>query len=204
MARQSGKSEVVATTLAGCMILLPDPGQDLPDPGALQARACGSASSLPLMTSPTWCIQRIVDPSDVRSGRGHALGPRDRRAGRRPRAKLAKLSQWLASAAVRPPTRGPRSKGSTYHIIVIDEAQDADETVIRKSIHPMLASTGGSMVKIGTPGYHKGDFYKAINLNKRRANVATAPNHFEYDYRVVCKYNPAYKKFVEKEKLPSR
>ena len=66
-------------------------------------------------------------------------------------------------------TANPRAKieGSTYHIIVVDECQDADELVIRKSIHPMLASTGGSMVKIGTPGYHKGDFYKAINLNKR-------------------------------------
>ena len=72
--------------------------------------------------------------------------------------------------------------------------------MIRKSIHPMLASTGGSMVKIGTPGYHKGDFYKAINLNKRRAR-GRRTNHFEYDYRVVCKYNPAYKLFVEKEKF---
>ena len=56
------------------------------------------------------------------------------------------------------------------------------------------------MVKIGTPGYHKGDFYKAINLNKRRARGKRL-NHFEYDDRVVCKYNPYYKKFIDKEKL---
>ena len=64
----------------------------------------------------------------------------------------------------------------------------------------MLAANAGTMVKIGTPGYNKGDFYKAINLNKRRARGKRS-NHFEYDDRVVGKYNPAYKKFVEKEKL---
>ena len=75
--------------------------------------------------------------------------------------------------------------------------------MVRKSIHPMLAATGGTMVKIGTPGYNKGDFYKAINLNKRRARGKRA-NHFEYDYKVVCKYNPAYKKFDREGEAPSR
>ena len=84
--------------------------------------------------------------------------------------------------------------------MVIDEAQEADEQVVRKSVHPMLSSTGGTIVKIGTPGYHKGDFYKAINLNKRRAR-GKRTNHFEYDDRVVSKYNPAYKKFIEREKF---
>src|SRR6185436_21150052 len=84
------------------------------------------------------------------------------------KSRVMKLSN---GSLCRRQTANPRAKieGSTYHIIVVDECQDADEMVIRKSIHPMLASTGGSMVKIGTPGYHKGDFYKAINLNKRRA-----------------------------------
>jgi hypothetical protein len=99
-------------------------------------------------------------------------------------------------------TANPRAKieGSTYHIIVIDEAQEADELVVRKSVHPMLAANAGTMVKIGTPGYTKGDFYKAINLNKRRQRGKRS-NHFEYDHKVVSKYNPAYRKFIEKEKI---
>jgi hypothetical protein len=64
----------------------------------------------------------------------------------------------------------------------------------------MLAATGGSMIKIGTPGFVKGDFYDAINLNKRRAR-GKRTNHFEYDWKVVAKYNPAYRKFIEKEKM---
>ena len=66
----------------------------------------------------------------------------------------------------------------------------------------MLAFYAGTIVKIGTPGYHKGDFYKAINVNKRRqTNRRARQNHFEYDYRIVCKYNPNYAKFIAKEKL---
>jgi len=65
----------------------------------------------------------------------------------------------------------------------------------------MLAAYAGTMVKIGTPGYHKGDFYKAIGLNKRRSTRRGARrNHFEYDYKVVSRYNEYYKRFVEKEK----
>ena len=43
-------------------------------------------------------------------------------------------------------------------------------TTRRPQVDPPDARlNAGTMVKIGTPGYHKGDFYKAINLNKRRA-----------------------------------
>ena len=100
-----------------------------------------------------------------------------------------------AGSFARRQTANPRAKieGSSYHIIVIDECQDADELVIRKSIHPMLSFYAGSIVKIGTPGYHKGDFYKAINLNKRRqTSRRSRQNHFEFDYRIVGKYNQDY------------
>ena len=115
------------------------------------------------------------------------------------KSRILRLSN---GSSCRRQTANPRAKveGSTYHVIVIDEAQDADTQVVRKSIHPMLAATGGTICKIGTPGFHKGDFYNAIGLNKRRAR-GNRSNHFEYDYKVVCKYNLAYKKFVEKEKL---
>jgi hypothetical protein len=86
--------------------------------------------------------------------------------------------------------------------VVIDEAQEADDTMVRKSIHPMLAAYAGTMVKIGTPSFHKGDFYKAIQLNKRRGTQRRSRmNHFEYDYRTVSKYNPYYAKFITQEKV---
>jgi hypothetical protein len=65
----------------------------------------------------------------------------------------------------------------------------------------MMAATAGTMVKIGTPSRVKGDFYRAIQLNKRRATSRMRRhNHYEYDYKIVSKYNPLYAKYISKEK----
>lgn len=69
-----------------------------------------------------------------------------------------------------------------------------------QSIHPMVASTNGTIIKTGTPDYVKGDFHKEIQHNKRTAvGRGGKQNHFEADWREVCKYNARYKKFIAKE-----
>ena len=196
LARQSGKSEVVATTLAGCMILFPILAKTYP---ILERFKNGVWVGLfaPVDEQSEIVYRRLI--TRLTSERaGYFLN--DPEIATRIDAKSREMKLSNGSTARRQ-TANPRAKieGATYHIIVVDEAQDCDTQVIRKSVHPMLASTGGSMVKIGTPGYHKGDFLQAINLNKRRTR-GKRTNHFEYDYRVVSRYNPAYKLFVEKEK----
>ena len=197
MARQSGKSEVVATTLAGCMILFPILAKTYPileqfrdglwvglfAPVDEQSELVFARMVTRLTSSRAVTV--LTDPEIDEKVQG--------------RSKVLRLSN---GSFCRRQTANPRAKieGATYHIIVIDEAQEADEQVVRKSVHPMLAANAGTMVKIGTPGFNKGDFYKAINLNKRRQR-GKRTNHFEYDDRVVSKYNPAYRKFIEKEKL---
>jgi len=197
LARQSGKSEVVATTLAGCMILFPILAKTYP---LLERFKRGLWIGLfaPVDEQSELVYRRIIDR--LSSERAAAvLGDPEIAQKLDAKSKVARLSN---GSFCRRQTANPRAKieGSTYHIIVIDEAQDADTQVVRKSIHPMLAATGGSMVKIGTPGFTKGDFYDAINLNKRRARGKRS-YHFEYDYKTVGKYNSAYKKFIEKEKM---
>jgi Terminase RNaseH-like domain len=197
LARQSGKSEVVATTLAGCMILFPILSKTYP---IMERFKFGLWVGLfaPVDEQSELVYRRIVDRlSSERAA--HIM--QDPEIGTKIDAK-SRAMKLTNGSSCRRQTANPRAKieGATYHIIVIDECQDADTLVIRKSIHPMLAATGGSMVKIGTPGYVKGDFYKAIGLNKRRARGKRV-NHFEYDHRVVSKYNPAYKRFIEKEKF---
>jgi hypothetical protein len=197
LARQSGKSEVVATTLAGCMILFPILAKTYPILERFK-RGLWVGLFAPVDEQSDLVYQRIIDRiSSPRAAAVLADPEIDVQIGAK--SRVARLSN---GSLVRRQTANPRAKieGSTYHIIVIDEAQDADTQVVRKSIHPMLASTGGSMVKIGTPGFVKGDFYNAINLNKRRAKGKRS-YHFEYDYKVVSRYNKAYAKFVEKEKL---
>jgi len=97
-------------------------------------------------------------------------------------------------------------EGTTYHLVLCDETQDIQSEILRSSIHPMLAATAGSIVKIGTCGRKKSEFYSACRRNKHydvnkglvRSKIRL---HFEFDYTVAQRYNPRYRKYVEKEKL---
>lgn len=66
----------------------------------------------------------------------------------------------------------------------------------------MGAAYNATIVKIGTATTFKGDFYDAIQRNKKEFESKTTHirNHFEYDYKVASKYNPKYAKYVEKER----
>ncbi len=93
-------------------------------------------------------------------------------------------------------------EGEGFHIGIIDEAQDVSAFKIKKSIQPMMSFYNGSTVKIGTSTTFIGDFYQAIERNKKDWEAKRIPrrNHFEYDYKVVSKYNPKYALYSEKMK----
>jgi hypothetical protein len=84
-------------------------------------------------------------------------------------------------------------ESKTYHIVFIDEAQDMDREKVRKSIIPMTASTFGTIVRLGTPNRHTGDFFQMIEKNKkddyrvRGKNFRLNRKHFQYDYKSVIK-----------------
>jgi hypothetical protein len=198
MARQSGKSETLADTLAGCMVLLPKLALTFP---ILERFRKGLMVGIfaPVDDQADIIFSRIVTRLTSEIAQKMLLDPEiDEKV--EGKAKTVKLKG--GGSFCRRQTANPRAKieGASYHIILIDECQDADETVIRKSIHPMLAFYAGTIVKIGTPGYHKGDFYKAINLNKRR-QTSRRLNHFEFDYKVVSRYNHDYARFIKNEKI---
>lgn len=83
-------------------------------------------------------------------------------------------------------------ESKSYHIVFIDESQDVDTEKVRKSIVPMTASTFGTIIRTGTPGRNKGDFYETINNNKKHDKKLVSEKeklkkqlHFQYDYRTV-------------------
>ena len=86
--------------------------------------------------------------------------------------------------------------------ILVHNCQDISNYKIRKSIHPMGAAYNATICKIGTATTFKGDFYEAINRNKKEYEQGKLKvrNHFEYNYKVVMKYNPRYAKYIEREK----
>lgn len=78
-----------------------------------------------------------------------------------------------------------------------EEAQDIDDQKIRKSIEPMTASTLGSIVKVGTAGTRKCDFYTSIQDNRRNQLLTGKRNHFYFPWTVCSKSNSLYRTHVE-------
>lgn len=97
---------------------------------------------------------------------------------------------------------GSNIEGESFKIIIMEECQDISNYKIRKSIHPMAAAYNGTLCKIGTATTFKGDFYEAIARNKKEYEEGKVKvrNHFEYNYKVVMKYNKNYAKYIEREK----
>lgn len=93
-------------------------------------------------------------------------------------------------------------KEHTYCLKVEGRNFIANNMISSNSIHPMGASYNATICKIGTATTYKGDFYNAIQRNKEEYNSKKTKirNHFEYNYKVVMKYNPRYEKYIEREK----
>lgn len=92
-------------------------------------------------------------------------------------------------------------EGKTHHLLIAEEAQDISDIKIRKSLSPMLSSTMGTMVMIGTATNQKCDFYTQIKNNERSQLVYGKRNHFFFPYQISIKYNSLYRRYIEKEKV---
>lgn len=112
--------------------------------------------------------------------------------------------EWSCGSYVYGQSAAKQTKieSKTFDIIVCEECQDIDEMKINKSIHPMLAATNGTLVKIGTPIPQVCEFYKALMRGKRRDIDRPRSRKTVYivDYREVEKWNPKYRKYIQLEK----
>ena len=202
--RQSGKSETIANTVATLMVLLPILAKRYPDllgrfkDGiwvGLFAPTEGQAETLfgrtvNRLTSEQ--AQEILGDPEIDDSAARVGGVTKQ-------IKLKKLGSTMTMM-----TANPRAKieSKSFHLIVIDECQEADDYVVDKSIAPMMAYYAGTMVKTGTPTTSKNNFYKAIQFNKRRqTGRKSKQNHFQWDWRDVAKVNENYEKHIRKEML---
>lgn len=202
--RQSGKSETIANTVATLMVLLPILAKRYPDllgrfkdgiwvglfaPTEGQAETLFGRTVSRLTSEQANAIlgDAEIDDSAIRIG------------GVTRQIKLKKSGSTITMM-----TANPRAKieSKSFHLIVIDECQEADDYVVDKSISPMMAYYAGTMVKTGTPTTSKNNFYKAIQFNKRRqTGRKSKQNHFQWDWRDVAKVNENYEKHIRKEML---
>ena len=202
--RQSGKSETVADVVATLMVLLPRLAKLYPDllgkfkDGlwvGLFAPTEGQAETLFGRTVTRLTSERaieIMDDPEIDDSTARVGGVTRQ-------IKLKKSGSTITMM-----TANPRAKieSKSFHLVVIDECQEADDFVVSKSISPMLAYYAGTMVKTGTPTTSKNNFYRSIQLNRRRQTGRGArQNHFQWDWREVAKVQPNYEKFIKKEML---
>lgn len=198
--RQSGKSETVCNVTAALMVLLPRLARLYPNRLGKFKNGVYVGMFAPVEDQADTLFGRLVDRLTSDHGMEILQDPEidDFAKGSSKQVRLKRCGSYALKMTANPKAR---IESKTFHIVVIDEAQDCDDFVISKSIMPMMAATAGTSVLTGTPTTHKGYFFEQIRQNKRDAlsKRGAKPNHFEADWKTVALYSPEYKKFVSKE-----
>ena len=202
--RQSGKSETVATTVGGMMIILPKLA-NMPM-FANDKRLSRFKDGLwvgifaPSQRQSQITYNRMKKRLQCKSALAVLEDPDFRYFFSTSNGQTVALSNGSFATSLSA-SEGSNIEGESFKFIICEECQDISNYKIRKSIHPMGAAYNATIAKIGTATTFKGDFYEAIQRNKRDYESGKLPirNHFEYNYEVVMKYNPSYEKYVMKE-----
>lgn len=205
--RQSGKSEVVSNVIAGLMVILPKLAPVYPVWLDKFKNGFLVGVFAPTEEQADTVFGRVVSKLTSDHATEFLLDPEiDDKAtagGSRGKGKVIVLKN--SNSLCRMQTCNPKAKieSKTYHFAFIDEAQEADEVMITKSIKPMLAWNNGTIVLGGTAQRYKSYFYNAIQYNKRRQLQGRNKkmHHHEYDWKTAAKYNSNYAQYINKEKL---
>lgn len=192
--RQSGKTEAVGSALATAMIMLPVLAKVYPNTKLHKYRkGVWIGAFAPVDTQAKILHSRIIARLLSPAARAILSDPEinDRAVDKGNRVVLVNSG----SRAVKI-TCHPRAtiEGETFHVILIDECQGADNEVVDKSVSPMGASTRATRIYTGTPARTRNVFYDTIQANKRlllkRGRVRQ--NHFQWDWKEVAKHVPDY------------
>lgn len=204
-ARQSGKTETISVTVGGLMIILPQLA-NMPmfaDDKRLTTYKVGFWVGIfaPNLRQSQITFRRMKSRMQSKEALAVLNDPEFRLEYSTSNGQTVALSNGSYVTAISA-SDGSSIEGETFMFIIIEECQDVSNYKIRKSIHPMGAAYNSTICKIGTPTTFKGDFYETIERNKKefKEGKLRVRNHFEYDYKVVEKYNPKYAKYVEREK----
>lgn len=203
--RQSGKTETIAITIGGLMIILPEMAK-MPmfaDDQRLSMYKDGFWVGIfaPSQRQAQITYNRMKSRLQCKESIAVLEDPDFRLEFTTSNGQTVALSNGSFCTAISA-SDGSNIEGESFKFIICEECQDISNYKIRKSIHPMGAAYNATICKIGTATTFKGDFYEAINRNKKeyQDGKIRIRNHFEYNYKVVMKYNPNYAKYIEREK----
>jgi len=202
--RQSGKTEIISFVVATLMVLMPRLAKIYPDllgkfkDGIWIGMFAPVESQVETLFGRT--VNRLTSENATEILSDPEIDDVAKRTGGVTKGIVLKKSGSTLTMMTANPKANIESK--SFHLIIIDEAQATDDFVVSKSIAPMAAYYNGTIVKTGTPTVVKNHYYRAIQLNKRRATQrGRKQNHFQWDWKTVAKYNPNYEKFIRKEML---
>lgn len=186
--RQSGKSESLAALGCAAAVFLPSLAKLYPDDKRLSSFARGVWIGIfaPKQQQSDIIYSRVRARANLASSI---------KINREPgieveiAASRADRVAWSNGSYIVSKTASEQSnvEGDTFHLIFIDEAQLVGQVKVEKELNPMLAATGGSMVKIGTASVHKGGFHDTIRHNLETFEKTGVRNHFEFPYDVVIR-----------------
>ena len=202
-ARQSGKTELIANTVATLMVILPKLAVVYPDLLGRYKDGVWIGLFAPVEGQVETLFQRVYSRLTSDRAKEVLADPEIADNTSRP-SGVVKTIKLTSGSLVSMMTANPRAKieSRTFHLIVIDECQGSDNHIVARSIGPMLAYNAGTLVKSGTPTSTKNNFYKSIQRNKRRQTArGKRQHHFQWDWREVAKVNTDYGRFVRKEML---
>ena len=203
--RQSGKSETIAITVGGMMIILPvlaNMPMFADDPRLTMFKdGLWVGIFAPSQRQAQITYGRLKARLQCKTAIAVLEDPEFRLQFSTSNGQTVALTNGSFATAISA-SDGSNIEGESFKLIICEECQDISNFKIRKSIHPMGAAYNASIIKIGTATTYKGDFYDAIQRNKKEqeSRASHIKNHFEYDYTVASKYNPKYAKYVEGEK----
>lgn len=192
--RQSGKSEVLAVVIDTLCVILPSLAKILPDLGqfkdgfrvglfAPQSDQVVTTYSRALVRLESETAESILSDPDIATELLYDA-----------KLVLSNGSSLVGQTA----SKQSKIESKTYDFVIIEECQDMDSFMIEKSIEPMVTATFGTLVKCGTTGVVKNDFYYEIQRNQKRDRKVKDRRlryHFEFNYKQVIKQKNA--KFAE-------
>ncbi len=198
--RQSGKTEVVGVVAVGGAVFIPALGEEFPDDERVSLFAEGFRVGCygPKQDKAQLAYDRIrsfAESSIAETIYSDPMVDCELIKSRGDSCAWSNGSYVLAQTA----SEHVDNEGQTWHLLICDESQKMGTLKFRKELSPMLASTNGPMVMIGTASGSKGYFFRSIEDNIQTERETGRRLHFEYNYEaVVAERRAKYETEVER------
>ncbi len=194
ISRQGGKTELLSCVVPTICLVLPALAAVFPDQLGMYSKGVFVGIYAPSGEQASTLYSRVL-------GRSNSSAAEEIMADPDFNVFPIANTKWSNGSFVFHQSADPRSKveSKTYHLLLGEETQGLQYRTIEKSLIPMVASTNGTIVLVGTAVDYKCYFHDAIIRNKVE-DIRNPENqkHYEYDYKEVQKYNPRYAAHVAK------